>query len=133
MQLIPFKPCRAQTLGDLPSRQMKVAFQNQGMYVIRDSKRCQAKICPCFYQCKMRIFPWRCVYVRQYKCKTDHYLARQSIMLTSSFLLIPKKTKLKITKKNIVLFQLEVLKAPKHVRHFMIALRVFCVANRFLP
>lgn len=70
MQLIPFKPCRAQTLGDLPSSQMKVAFQNQGTYVVRDSKRCWAKIWPCFYQCKMRLFQWRCVYVRQ--CKIDH-------------------------------------------------------------
>lgn len=51
-----------------------------------------------FTSVKMRIFEWR--YVHQYKYKTDHYLARPSIMLTYSFLLICKKTRLKITNKE---------------------------------
>lgn len=53
MQLIPFKPCRAQVLGGLPGSQMKVAFQNQRLCVARGSKTCWAKIWPCFYQCKI--------------------------------------------------------------------------------
>lgn len=126
MQLIPFKPCRAQALGDLPSSQMKVAFQNQGLCVVRDSKTCWAKIWPCFYQCKMGLFQERSVYVHWYK--TDHYLAKKCIMLTCFPLNVQEKQR--STNEN-VFFQLEVLEHLKHVRHFMIVFRVFCAANRF--
>lgn len=126
MQLIPFKPCRAQALGDLPSSQMKVAFQNQGLCVIRDSKTRWAKIWPCFYQCKMGLFQERSVYVHRYK--TDYYLAKKCIMLTCFPLNVQEKQR--PTNEN-VFFQLEVLEHLKHVRHFMIVFRVFCAANRF--
>lgn len=56
MQLIPFKPCRAQALGDLPGSQMKVAFQKQGLCAVRDSKTCWAKIWPCFTSVKWDYF-----------------------------------------------------------------------------
>lgn len=127
MQLIPFKPCRAQALGDLPGSQMKVAFQNQGLCVVRDSKTCWAKIWPCFYQCKMGLFQERSVYV--HCCKTDHYLAKKCLILTCFPLNVQEKQS-KINKWKCFLPARSFItsKTPHTIYN---SFREFFAANRF--